>query len=185
MSVICSECGRENDLPCNFCPGCGSKVVLGVSTNQDDKSEAPRVRFNDGEKPKSVGADLLAFPESQVREKLYTPNPKDQRDGNSRIRVVVRKRPLNSKEVQEDVIVVHSYNYMTLHEPKQRVDTTKYVEKHQYMFDEVDQSCLAHCDLSPSAHPQTPGNDRTLCVIYPAGQHRRVSRCPSLVTVCV
>ena len=63
--------------------------------------------------------------------------PKETRDGNSRIRVVVRKRPLNNKEPPEDVIAVHSYNYMTLYEPKQRVDTTKYVEKNHYMFDEV------------------------------------------------
>lgn len=49
----------------------------------------------------------------------------------------MRKRPLNSREVQEDVLVVWSYNYMTLYEPRQRVDTTKYMEKHHFMFDEV------------------------------------------------
>lgn len=37
------------------------------------------------------------------------PNPKDQRDGNARIRVAVRKRPLNHREPSEDVLVVWSY----------------------------------------------------------------------------
>eukprot|EP00667_Euglena_gracilis_P004594 EG_transcript_4619 len=132
--AACPGCEGPLLANANFCGHCGAKVApAGV----DDAQDAPRVRFIDESKPRAPAADLLAFPAKVPREKVYTPNPQGQRDGNSRIRVAVRKRPLNSREVQEDVLVVWSYNYMTLYEPRQRVDTTKYMEKHHFMFDEV------------------------------------------------
>ena len=56
-----------------------------------------------------------------------------------KIRVAVRKRPLNSKERdsnQVDVVTVKQ-NQVTIHEPKQKVDLTRYVESHKFSFDEV------------------------------------------------
>ncbi|WCJ23488.1 P-loop containing nucleoside triphosphate hydrolases superfamily protein [Euphorbia peplus] len=57
----------------------------------------------------------------------------------AKIRVVVRKRPLNKKEIsrKEDDIVTVVENALTVHEPKQKVDLTAYVEKHEFCFDAV------------------------------------------------
>lgn len=56
-----------------------------------------------------------------------------------KIRVVVRKRPLNSKERdrgEEDVVEVEpEAGGLVVNETKTRVDLTKYVERHQFKFD--------------------------------------------------
>lgn len=57
----------------------------------------------------------------------------------AKIRVVVRKRPLNKKELarkEEDVVTVYD-NALTVHEPKLKVDLTAYVERHEFCFDAV------------------------------------------------
>uniref|UniRef100_A0A0D3G3E3 Kinesin-like protein n=1 Tax=Oryza barthii TaxID=65489 RepID=A0A0D3G3E3_9ORYZ len=58
----------------------------------------------------------------------------------AKIKVVVRKRPLNRKEVsrkEEDIITVHDSSSLTVYEPKLKVDLTAYVEKHEFCFDAV------------------------------------------------
>jgi len=56
-----------------------------------------------------------------------------------RIRVVVRKRPLNTRERgrrEEDVVVVRGPS-LTVHEPRTKVDLTRYTECHSFTFDDV------------------------------------------------
>ncbi|PIA65045.1 hypothetical protein AQUCO_00100491v1 [Aquilegia coerulea] len=59
----------------------------------------------------------------------------------AKIKVVVRKRPLNKKEVsrqEEDIISIEpGSNYLTVHETKLKVDLTEYEEKHEFVFDAV------------------------------------------------
>ncbi|KAK6161165.1 hypothetical protein DH2020_004546 [Rehmannia glutinosa] len=57
----------------------------------------------------------------------------------AKIKVVVRKRPLNKKEVfkEDDIVTVCDDAYLTVHEPKLKVDLTAYVEKHEFCFDAV------------------------------------------------
>ncbi|KAG6435443.1 hypothetical protein SASPL_100317 [Salvia splendens] len=58
----------------------------------------------------------------------------------AKIKVVVRKRPLNKKELarkEDDVVAVYDDAYLTVHEPKLKVDLTAYVEKHEFCFDAV------------------------------------------------
>ncbi|XP_008792351.2 kinesin-like protein KIN-13B [Phoenix dactylifera] len=59
----------------------------------------------------------------------------------AKIKVVVRKRPLNKKEIakkEEDIITIErSSNSLTVHETKLKVDLTEYVEKHEFVFDAV------------------------------------------------
>ncbi|XWS20305.1 hypothetical protein CRYUN_Cryun31cG0089100 [Craigia yunnanensis] len=57
----------------------------------------------------------------------------------ARIKVVVRKRPLNKKELaknEEDIIETLS-NSLVVHETKLKVDLTEYMEKHEFVFDAV------------------------------------------------
>ncbi|KAH7433838.1 hypothetical protein KP509_07G088400 [Ceratopteris richardii] len=66
---------------------------------------------------------------------------KDSTTNLARIKVVVRKRPLNKKEVarkEEDIVTIDgSGSSLTVHEPKLKVDLTAYVEKHDFVFDAV------------------------------------------------
>uniref|UniRef100_A0A1D1XFU5 Kinesin-like protein n=1 Tax=Anthurium amnicola TaxID=1678845 RepID=A0A1D1XFU5_9ARAE len=59
----------------------------------------------------------------------------------AKIKVVVRKRPLNKKEIskkEEDIITTNpNSNSVTVHETKLKVDLTEYVEKHEFVFDAV------------------------------------------------
>ncbi|KAJ4843570.1 Kinesin-like protein KIN-13B [Turnera subulata] len=64
---------------------------------------------------------------------------KDKASSVAKIKVVVRKRPLNKKELaknEEDIIETVS-NSLTVHETKLKVDLTEYVEKHEFVFDAV------------------------------------------------
>ncbi|WIA29491.1 hypothetical protein OEZ86_011992 [Tetradesmus obliquus] len=64
-----------------------------------------------------------------------------QQLSDSKIRVVVRKRPINKKEVErgdEDVVEMDMRNSCVLvNETKLKVDLTKYAERHQFNFDEA------------------------------------------------
>eukprot|EP01080_Neovahlkampfia_damariscottae_P005479 gene5479-9297_t len=58
----------------------------------------------------------------------------------SKICVAVRKRPLNSMELKKgaiDIVPVKNEVSLVVSEPKQKLDLTKYIEQHKFMFDEV------------------------------------------------
>ncbi|XAR67719.1 Plus-end-directed kinesin ATPase [Bertholletia excelsa] len=66
---------------------------------------------------------------------------KDRASNVAKIKVVVRKRPLNKKELaknEEDIISIEPRSSsLTVHETKLKVDLTEYVEKHEFVFDAV------------------------------------------------
>ncbi|KAK3161331.1 hypothetical protein QOZ80_1BG0075820 [Eleusine coracana subsp. coracana] len=72
---------------------------------------------------------LKAFPEKEKAAPV------------AKIKVVVRKRPLNKREIskkEEDIIDIEQRsNSLTVHETKLKVDLTEYVEKHEFVFDAV------------------------------------------------
>lgn len=82
---------------------------------------------------------------------LTSPSPLGRRPGSesgnaprrrSRITVVIRKRPLNSNELADglyDILATDQTNsrIITLLEPRQKVDLTRYIEKHRFTYDLV------------------------------------------------
>jgi len=57
---------------------------------------------------------------------------------NHQITVCIRKRPLASKEIKKkevDVVTVPSKDQLTIHEPKSKVDLTKYLDNQNFRFD--------------------------------------------------
>ncbi|CAI9285957.1 unnamed protein product [Lactuca saligna] len=66
---------------------------------------------------------------------------KEKTNNVAKIKVVVRKRPLNKKELakrEEDIITINpNSSSLTVHESKVKVDLTEYVEKHGFVFDAV------------------------------------------------
>lgn len=58
----------------------------------------------------------------------------------SKIQVVIRKRPLNAKEIkngQNDIVDVLSQDTLVIKEQKVKVDMTKYIEENYFTFDWV------------------------------------------------
>jgi kinesin family protein 2/24 len=56
----------------------------------------------------------------------------------SKIQVVIRKRPLNAKEIkngQSDIVEVQSQDTLVIKEQKVKVDMTKYIEENYFNFD--------------------------------------------------
>ncbi|WOH12995.1 hypothetical protein DCAR_0832504 [Daucus carota subsp. sativus] len=97
----------------------------------------------------AVDNDFEVIPNQQQRgqadgdtSRVLPTNEKDNtRENNvAKIKVVVRKRPLNKKEVsrkEDDIVTVCDQALLSVHEPKLKVDLTAYVEKHEFCFDAV------------------------------------------------
>ncbi|KAL0222374.1 hypothetical protein RCL1_002228 [Eukaryota sp. TZLM3-RCL] len=90
-----------------------------------------------------------------------------------RIRVVIRKRPLSRKEIardERDIVYVESPVSVAVHEPKTKVDLTKYVERHRFVFDEVFDEDTNNQDLyRKTAQPLIPfvfAGGRATCFAY-------------------
>ncbi|XP_015440199.1 PREDICTED: kinesin-like protein Klp10A [Dufourea novaeangliae] len=77
--------------------------------------------------------------------------------GDHQITVCVRKRPLNKKEnarKEVDVISVPSKDQMVVHEPKAKVDLTKYLENQIFRFDYAfDETCTNEIVYKYTAKP--------------------------------
>ncbi|KAE8680779.1 Kinesin-like protein KIF2C [Hibiscus syriacus] len=76
-------------------------------------------------------------PENGILKSL--PADKEKVNSVAKIKVVVRKRPLNKKELaknEKDIIETLS-NSLVVHETKLKVDLTEYLEKHEFVFDAV------------------------------------------------
>ncbi|KAI9386356.1 hypothetical protein POPTR_010G013500v4 [Populus trichocarpa] len=81
----------------------------------------------------------------QTDADLSVPFPTNEKENSTKennvakIKVVVRKRPLNKKELarkEDDIVTVYD-NALAVHEPRLKVDLTAYVEKHEFCFDAV------------------------------------------------
>ncbi|KAA8541804.1 hypothetical protein F0562_022956 [Nyssa sinensis] len=87
---------------------------------------------------KQIGR-VRGLPENNLL-KSFAPD-KEKASNVAKIKVVVRKRPLNKKELaknDEDIITIETHsNSLTVHETKLKVDLTEYVEKHEFFFDAV------------------------------------------------
>ncbi|CAN8324669.1 unnamed protein product [Cochlearia groenlandica] len=90
------------------------------------------VPANQQQRQEQDAEPLSSFPRSE--------NESSGRENSvAKIKVVVRKRPLNKKETtkKEGDIVTVSDKSLTVHETKLKVDLTAYLEKHEFCFDAV------------------------------------------------
>ncbi|CAI0389953.1 unnamed protein product [Linum tenue] len=81
------------------------------------------------------------LPESSLLKSFSGSVDKERANNVAKIKVVVRKRPLNRKEMgkkEGDIITTEpNSNAITVHETKMKVDLTEYMEKHEFVFDSV------------------------------------------------
>ncbi|CAO2841954.1 unnamed protein product [Amaranthus hypochondriacus] len=88
------------------------------------------------------GSSLIPVHGKSLEESdVYLATNKSRANSVAKIKVVVRKRPLNKKEMakkEDDIITIEpNSNALTVHETKLKVDLTEYVEKHEFVFDAV------------------------------------------------
>ena len=96
-----------------------------------------------------------AFPRSSVAAARLAAVPAFSDDGLPRIRVLVRKRPLNARErsrKEDDVVAMRAGDgALTVHEPRTKVDLTRYTEVHAFAFDQVLDEGASNDDIYASA----------------------------------
>ncbi|KAF9168538.1 Kinesin-like protein kif24, partial [Mortierella sp. AD011] len=100
---------------------------------------------------KQRGLDPYSVPTGMGRNKTLNRNASGYivNDLTAKIRVCVRKRPLNSKEInrgEKDMATVTG-RQLAVDEPKVRVDMTKYIERHNFVFDDVFDSGATNEDV--------------------------------------
>ncbi|XP_062090767.1 kinesin-like protein KIN-13B [Humulus lupulus] len=86
---------------------------------------------------------------------------KERANNVAKIKVVVRKRPLNKREMskkEQDIITIApNSNCLTVHETKLKVDLTEYIEKHEFVFDAVLDEDVSNDEVySESVEPVVP-----------------------------
>jgi len=126
-------------LDCSHLEPDGSRTAVGAiaSTNQYDENSFPK------ENAKHVNAATDTKSKDPVRglSENCSQSGLLQCTDPPRIRVIVRKRPLNSKELEKgevDVIQCEpECSCLSVHEPKTKVDMTRYIESHRFRFDDV------------------------------------------------
>ena len=76
---------------------------------------------------------------------------------NHQITVAVRKRPINKKEINKkevDVLTIPKKDTLIVHEPRTKVDLTKYLENQNFRFDYAfDDSCSNELVYKYTARP--------------------------------
>lgn len=119
----------EMSVPALYDGGAPFGFVRGKSFDDSDPS------FNGN---KLVGK-ARAVPENNLLKSFSA--DKEKSGSVAKIKVVVRKRPLNKKEIskkEEDIVTIEPHsNSLTVHETKLKVDLTEYLEKHEFVFDAV------------------------------------------------
>jgi len=93
------------------------------------------------DKPRAPTPPQAQPAQQPVAQQVQAGAQEEQQPEPQKIRVVVRKRPINKKERDRgDEDIVECYmgrSCIIVNEPKVKVDLTKYVEKHQFNFDDA------------------------------------------------
>lgn len=108
--------------------------------------------------PHKKSTSIYAFHCSEFQSQIeFRPLADGQAVEDHQITVCVRKRPVSRKEVMKkelDVICVPSKDQLIVHEPKSKVDLTKFLENHRFRFDYAfDDTCSNELVYKYTAKP--------------------------------
>ena len=107
----------------------------------EEKDDHGRNRnHNKDNKDNNTAANVDLLGSSQAGNAFAILGLRKEQVNNAKIKVVVRKRPLSRKEkAREDVDIVdmNEHSQVYLHEPRVKVDMTRYVETHEFSFDDA------------------------------------------------
>ncbi|KAM6989906.1 kinesin-like protein KIF2C [Tautogolabrus adspersus] len=150
--LLAREAIKENDEPERMPPPPAAKGALGrrksvapQELNKGNKRlscvikppemQTKKGKFGENSRPNQKFFEMI----QDFRETLeITPISGSERMEPQRICVCVRKRPLNKQEINKkeiDVVSVPGKGTLLVHEPKQKVDLTKYLENQIFHFD--------------------------------------------------
>ncbi|KGN45371.1 kinesin-like protein KIN-13B [Cucumis sativus] len=129
-----SQRKSREDSPSDFSPGLLDLHSFDTELLPEDRGFDESDVFISNNIPTSRPQDMT---ENNLLKSVAA--DKERANSVAKIKVVVRKRPLNKKELakNEEDIVETTANYLTVHETKLKVDLTEYVEKHEFVFDAV------------------------------------------------
>ncbi|KAF3821704.1 hypothetical protein GH733_009746, partial [Mirounga leonina] len=116
-----------------------NKIVKNRRTVASIKNDPPP-RDNRARRKSNCVKEVEKLQEKREKRRLQQQELREKRAqiDEHRICVCVRKRPLNKKETQMkdlDVITIPSKDVVMVHEPKQKVDLTRYLENQTFRFD--------------------------------------------------
>ncbi|XP_036941200.1 kinesin-like protein KIF2C isoform X1 [Acanthopagrus latus] len=146
--ALLREAVKENDAPEKMPPPPARgrrKSVAPQELNKTNKRmscvgkppdmQTKRGKFGEPSRPNQKFYDMI----QDFRETLeVTPLSTTDHIAARRICVCVRKRPLNNKEITKkeiDVVSIPGNGALLVHEPKQKVDLTKYLDNQVFHFD--------------------------------------------------
>jgi len=115
----------------------------------NNSRKAKRLSFENSPKKSSTRLNAYGMTEHGMSVQPVSKS-KERGDTTDRIRVCVRKRPLSKKEMmrkETDVALVNGRRTIHFYEPKVKVDLTKYVVTHEFVFDEVLDSDATNDDV--------------------------------------
>jgi kinesin family protein 2/24 len=111
------------------------------SSSSNISSSSSSSSSSNGSKSATAPAATVAPTPLPTTLPLASMEPEVARALQHKIRVCVRKRPLNAKERranESDIVSSDSDdNVLSVHEPKLKLDLTPYTEEHSFQFDEV------------------------------------------------
>lgn len=116
-----------------------TKIDKTKTDKNKKKSIAPKNNNTGVRRTQNNHNKKLAVMVSEERSKLvFSPLASDEVVEDHLIAVCVRKRPLNKFELNKnevDIISVPKKNNLIVHEPKTKVDLTRYIDNHNFKFD--------------------------------------------------
>ncbi|XP_044752591.1 kinesin-like protein KIF2A [Coccinella septempunctata] len=123
-----------------------SKIDKAKTEKRNKKSLAPK-DINTGVRrtQNNLNKKLAAMVAEERAKLVFSPLATDDVVEDHLITVCVRKRPLNKFEMNKnevDIISVPKKNNLIVHEPKTKVDLTRYIDNHNFKFDYAfDENC--------------------------------------------
>lgn len=135
-----------------------SKLEQDRVERRKKQAEAKAVKDEISKKNQKVPYWELQKMIREYQEKIYF-KPLSNKDAivDHLITVAVRKRPLNKSDVSKkeiDIITIPNKNTLIVHEPKYKVDLTKYLDNHVFRFDYAfNKSCSNEMVYKYTAQP--------------------------------
>lgn len=105
---------------------------------KQEAQKQEKIELMSAVEPGNSNWEFLGMIREYRNQLTYKPITASDEAIDHQICVAVRKRPLNKREAQRkdvDVITVPSKDLLIVHEPKQKVDLTRFLENHMFRYD--------------------------------------------------
>jgi hypothetical protein len=122
--------GTYQSMPLNP-PKAASRTITPISAVNGN---------NNNNSTNSISSSTTSSPSVSTSAPPSMPSGSGRAIQNLRVSVCVRKRPLVRKELEQrerDIVFIRTADTIEVHEPKIKVDLTKYTDVHKFVFDQA------------------------------------------------